>query len=182
MKLSIREAIDADADEIAAVRRAAAADLTERFGKGLWSSDATEKGVLFAMKRGRVIIAVDAGAIIGTLTLSTRKPWAIDPAYFTKVKTPIYLTSMAIDPEAQRKGVGRALLADAEQRASTWREGAGQAIRLDAFDADAGAGGFYAKCGYAERGRTVFRTAPLIYFERLLGPPGSRPRDRPTGR
>ena len=34
--------------------------------------------------------------------------------------------------------------------------------------ADAGAGEFYARCGYVERGRTVFRTAPLIYFERLL--------------
>ena len=101
----------------------------------------------------------------------TRKPWAIDPGYFTRVKTPIYLTSMAIVPAFQRKGVGRTLLMDAEHRARTWREGPGQAIRLDAFDADAGAGGFYAKCGYTERGRTVFRTAPLIYFERLLVTP-----------
>ncbi|MFT3724059.1 MAG: GNAT family N-acetyltransferase [Hyphomonadaceae bacterium] len=171
MKLSIREAVDADVDEIAAVRRAAAADLTARFGKGLWSSDTTANGVEFAMKRGRVIIATDAGTIVGTLTLSTRKPWAIDPSFFTRVKTPIYLTSMAIDPAVQRKGVGRALLVDAEQRARTWRNGPGHAIRLDAFDADAGAGGFYAKCGYTERGRTVFRTAPLIYFERLLATP-----------
>jgi GNAT superfamily N-acetyltransferase len=172
VNLSIREAVAADADAVASVRVAAAEDLTARFGKGLWSSTATDKGVLFAMMRGRVMVAMEDGAIIGTLTLSTRKPWAIDPAYFTKVRTPIYLTSMAIEPAMQGKGVGRALLADAEERARQWRNpGPGQSIRLDAFDAVAGAGGFYAKCGYTERGRVVFRTAPLIYFERLLAAP-----------
>lgn len=171
MTLSIREAVTADAEEVAALRLAAANDLTTRFGKGLWSSNTTEKGVLFAMKQGRVIIAARAGAIVGTLTLSTRKPWAIDPAYFTKVKTPIYLTSMAIDPKAQGQGVGRAMLVDADTRARNWPKTRGDAIRLDAFDADAGAAGFYAKCGYEERGRAVFRTAPLIYFERLLTAP-----------
>ncbi len=163
--LSIREAVAEQAAKIAAVRGAAAMDLTARFGMGMWSSNTTENGVLFAMKRGRVIIAVRDDAIVGTLTLSTYKPWAIDKSYFTRVKTPVYLTSMAIDPKAQRQGIGRALLADAETRARSW---SGQAIRLDAFDADAGAGDFYARCGYVERGRVVFRTAPLIYFERLL--------------
>ena len=75
MDLSIREATAAEADEIAAVRVAAADDLTVRFGKGLWSSNATANGVLFAMKRGRVIVAVREGVAVGTLTLSTYKPW-----------------------------------------------------------------------------------------------------------
>ncbi len=163
--LSIREAVAKDIPEIASIRVAAAADLTGRFGIGLWSSNTTEKGVQFAMKRGRVIVAVQENAVVGTLTLSTHKPWAIDKSYFTPVKTPIYLTNMAVDPRFQRQGVGRALLADAETRANGW---SGQAVRLDAFDADAGAGDFYARCGYSERGRVVFRTAPLIYFERLL--------------
>ncbi|MDP3493365.1 MAG: GNAT family N-acetyltransferase [Hyphomonadaceae bacterium] len=168
MDITIREAVAAEALEIAAVRIAAAEDLTARFGKGFWSSNTTENGVLFAMKRGRVIVAVQNAAIVGTLTLSTFKPWAIDKSYFTKVKTPIYLTSMAISPKAQRLGVGRAMLAQADVLARKWP---GQAIRLDAFDADAGAADFYVRCGYTERGRAVFRTAPLIYFERLLIPP-----------
>ena len=173
MDLSIREATAAEADEIAAVRVAAADDLTVRFGKGLWSSNATANGVLFAMKRGRVIVAVREGVAVGTLTLSTYKPWAIDKSYFTRVKTPIYLTSMAIAPNAQGQGVGRAMLKDAETRTGDGPGGPGHAIRLDAFDANAGAGDFYAKCGYRECGRAVFRTAPLIYFERLLvDPPG----------
>lgn len=168
MQLSIREAVAAEAEAIAAVRLAAANDLTQRYGLGLWSSTTTTNTVLLAMKHGRVIIATNGEAILGTLTLSRRKPWAIDKSYFTRVKTPIYLTNMAVDPRAQFKGVGRALLSDADARARIWPGGAGQAIRLDAFDADAGAGGFYAKCGYRERGRIVFKSAPLIYFERLL--------------
>ena len=42
------------------------------------------------------------------------------------------------------------------------------AIRLDAYDAAAGAGDFYAKNGFREVGRTKYRNAPLIYYELLL--------------
>jgi GNAT superfamily N-acetyltransferase len=165
VKLAIRVAVAADAAEIAELRVRAANDLTQRFGKGFWSSAATEKGVLQAMKQGKVLIATKAGEIVGTLALSTKKPWAIDVSYFSKAKTPIYLTSMAVDPALQKQGVGRALLAAAEETARDW---VGHAIRLDAFDAEAGAGRFYEKCGYVERGRVVFRSVPLIYYELVL--------------
>jgi GNAT superfamily N-acetyltransferase len=165
VQLSIRDAVAADATEISALRIAAADDLTRKFGKGFWSSNTTEKGVLFGIKRGQMMIATQAGAIVGTLTLSTRKPWAIDAAYFTKVSKPVYLTSMAVAPTLQGKGVGRAMLAAADGVVKSWP---GEAIRLDAFDAAAGAGGFYASCGYGERGRAVFRGVPLIYYERLV--------------
>jgi GNAT superfamily N-acetyltransferase len=165
VKLSARQALAADAKEIAALRVAAADDLTTRFGKGFWSSNTTDKGVLAAMKRSKMLIATKAGEIVGTLTLSTVKPWAIDTAYFTTVSRPVYLTSMAVTPGLQKEGVGRFLLEAATSVAKAWP---GHAIRLDAFDADAGAGGFYARCGYAERGRNVFRNVPLIYYEKLL--------------
>ena len=42
------------------------------------------------------------------------------------------------------------------------------AIRLDAYDHAAGAGPFYAKCGFRERGRVVYRGNPLAYYELLL--------------
>jgi GNAT superfamily N-acetyltransferase len=165
LKLSVREAVEADAQEIAALRVAAAEDLTKRFGKGFWSSNTTDKGVLYGMKLGKVLIATKAGTIVGTLTLSKRKPWAIDTAYFTRVKTPLYLTSMAVAPAMQGEGVGRFMLDAANEAVKKWP---GEAIRLDAFDAEAGAGGFYAKCGYEEKGRAVFRSVPLIYYELLL--------------
>lgn len=41
-------------------------------------------------------------------------------------------------------------------------------MRLDAYDADAGAGGFYAKCGFLEAGRVTYRKVPLVYFELML--------------
>jgi GNAT superfamily N-acetyltransferase len=162
---AIRQAVESDAKEIAALRMAAAADLTQRFGSGFWSSNTTEKGVLQAMRRGKVLVAMDAGAIVGTLTLSTQKPWAIDASCFTPALRPVYLTSMAIAPALQNRGVGRAMLEAADTAARAWP---GQAIRLDAFDAEAGAGAFYVKCGYLEKGRAVFRGVPLIYFEKLL--------------
>ena len=109
MKLSIREALVADAQEIAALRVAAADDLTARFGNGFWSSNTTEKGVMLGINGGKVLIATHASEIVGTLTLSTRKPWAIDANCFAKVKTPIYLTSMAVEPKLQGQGVGREL-------------------------------------------------------------------------
>ena len=44
----------------------------------------------------------------------------------------------------------------------------GDAIRLDAYDSQAGAGEFYRKCGFREAGRASYRGTPLIYFEMPL--------------
>jgi hypothetical protein len=46
--------------------------------------------------------------------------------------------------------------------------GRADAIRLDAYDGTVGAGAFYAKYGFKEVGRVVYRGTPLIYFELLL--------------
>jgi GNAT superfamily N-acetyltransferase len=72
---------------------------------------------------------------------------------------------MAVLPTIQRQGVGRLLIKEAVRQARAWPA---DAIRLDAFDADAGAGGFYAKCGFREVGRVTYRKAPLIHFELVL--------------
>jgi len=102
---------------------------------------------------------------VGKLRLQTKKPWAIDRAYFTPVKKELFLTGMAVMPAWQRKGVGRMLIGEAVKVARAWPA---NSICLDAFDADAGAGGFYAKCGFKERGRVAYRGTPHIYFEMLL--------------
>ncbi len=99
------------------------------------------------------------------MTLVAKKPWAIDTKYFTACAKPLYLVSMAVHPAAQGQGVGRKLLAGAARIAT---ERAAGAIRLDAFDAPAGAGEFYRKCGWREMGRVTYRSSPLIYFELLL--------------
>jgi GNAT superfamily N-acetyltransferase len=165
MNLSFSTPVPADAPALAALHTAVAEDLTQRYGRGPWSSAATEKGVLFGMRHSRVVIARKGKGIVGTLRLPTRKPWAIDISYFTPVKKTIYLTHMAVTPGMQRRGIGRMLLKEAVKQVRAWPA---DAIRLDAFDDAAGAGAFYAKCGFREVGRVTYRKAPLIYFELVL--------------
>lgn len=162
MPLSFSFATEMDAAPVARLRTAVAAKLTRDFGKGHWSSEVTERGVLFGLRHGRVLLAREGGAIAGSLRLATKKPWAIDPAYFVAVKRPIYLLDMAVAPERQRTGVGRRLCEEAKRVVRAWP---GDAIRLDAYDASAGAGPFYAKCGFREVGRVAYRGVPLVYYE-----------------
>ena len=165
MKILVTTASEADASVIAALRTSVAEHLTSQHGKGHWSSCVTEKSVLRTIKSSRVLVARDNRDIIGTLRLETKKPWAIDLAYFKSVSRPLYLHDMAVIPGLQRRGIGRQLVEEAKTVARTWPS---EAIRLDAYDSDAGAGPFYAKCGFLEVGRKTYRGVPLIYFELML--------------
>lgn len=165
MNLSITTATDVDASAIASLRTSVAEYLTQQYGRGHWSSPATEKSVLRGIKTSRVLVTRNDGRIIATLRLATKKPWAIDPTYFRAVSRVVYLHDMAVTPNMQRQGIGRQFLQEAIALARAWPS---DAIRLDAYDADAGAGAFYAKCGFREVGRVNYRKTPLIYFELLL--------------
>ena len=165
MDLSFAYADDADAPALSVLRTAVAERLTRDYGPGHWSSPVTERGVLQSLRGARVLVARRGGEIVATLRLVTKKPWAIDPAYFTPVPKALYLTDMAVDPRRQRTGIGRRILDEARAVGRGWPA---NAIRLDAYDADAGAGGFYARCGFREVARVVYRTTPLVYFEALL--------------
>jgi GNAT superfamily N-acetyltransferase len=165
MPIRLEPATADDVPALVALHAAVAQDLTEKFGRGHWSSSASEKGVLFQMKTGRVFVARDGSDIAGTLRLATKKPWAIDKSYFTPCKRPLYLHDMAVQPGLQRRGIGRGCVDEAVRIARDWPA---DAIFLDAYDAAAGAGEFYGKCGFREVGRVVYRKVPLIYFEMLL--------------
>jgi predicted N-acetyltransferase YhbS len=78
---------------------------------------------------------------------------------FTPAKKPLYLSPMPVIPNLRRQGIGSMLLTEALKQARAWPA---DAIRLDAFDADAGAGAFYANWGFCEVGRVTYRKAPLI--------------------
>jgi GNAT superfamily N-acetyltransferase len=163
--ITLTEATRGDAAEVAALRVAVAERLTRDFGLGHWSSTVTERGVLNDLKISRVFFVRVGRRMVATLRLSTRKPWAIDKSYFTDCVRPVYLSDMAVEPAVQRQGIGRACLEEARRIAQAWPA---DAIRLDAYDAKAGAGEFYAKCGYREVGRVTYRKTPLIYFEMLV--------------
>jgi len=165
MNLIFSLATPAEVPELAALHTAAADDLTRRYGRGFWSHQTTERGALNSLRYARVVIARRGKTIVGTLRLANKKPWAIDVNYFTPVKEAIYLSGMAVLPKLQRRGIGRRLLERAVAEARAWPA---DAIRLDAFNADAGAGGFYSRCGFRETARVVYRNDPLIYFEMVL--------------
>ena len=162
----IERATAAVATAIASLRNDAADNLTQQYGRNYGSGHCSERGVVADMKRGAVVyVARTKNGLLGTMTIATRKPWAIDPAYFASSQRPLYLTNMAVAPNHQRTGVGRALLAEARRIAAAWPA---DAIRLDAFDTVSGAGEFYAKCGFREVGRKAYRAVPLIYYELVI--------------
>jgi|SRR6185369_6818048 GNAT superfamily N-acetyltransferase len=165
IRLVFTLADEAAAPAIAELRVETARDLTARFGRGHWSGEASERGVLAGMRDSKVWIARKGKDIVATFRMSTTKPWAIDRAYFAKSSHPLYLTDMAVRPDLQGVGIGRRCLDRAVEYATTWPA---DSIRLDAYDAEAGAGEFYAKCGFREVGRVTYRGVPLTYYERLI--------------
>lgn len=155
----------ADARILAELHSGIAETLTDLHGRGPWSTKTSEKGVLRAMRTSQVFVAREGTEIIATLQLTTKKPWAIDTSYFADCRRPLYLLGMAVAPARQRQGIGTRCFEEAKQIARAWPA---DAIRLDAYNAEAGAGGFYARCGCTEVGRVSYRSTPLIYYQLLL--------------
>lgn len=153
-----------DAEAIASLRNAVADDLTSRHGRGWWSRQSTPKGVRSKQRISKVYVVRARRKIVATFRLASAKPWAIDPAYFTRVDRPLYLHAVAVVPTHQGRGVGSRL----EAAAMIARDWPANAIRVDAFDHTAGAGEFYRKCGFREASRVTYRSVPLAYFELLL--------------
>jgi GNAT superfamily N-acetyltransferase len=164
-RLRFRDASEKDVPMIAALHNAAAGALTARFGAGHWSALSTERAATLSLRHARVRLGTSGKQIVTVLRLATKKPWAIDVTYFTPVKRAVYLTGLSVSVAQQARGFGRVALEDARETAKGWPA---DAIRLDAWDAAAGAGSFYAKCGFAERGHVVYKGAPLVYYELLL--------------
>jgi GNAT superfamily N-acetyltransferase len=150
---------------VVALRASTARDLTKRFGRGHWSGEPTERGTLYDMRISKVWLVRSGRAAVATFRLSTRKPWAVDRSYFTTSERPVYLTDMSVRPDYQRRGVGRRCVDEIIRIARAWPA---DAIRLDAYDADAGAGDFYARCGFRHVGNAIYRRTPLVYYEMVL--------------
>ena len=165
MTLLFTLATPADVEAVVRLRAAVAEDLTRRHGRGHWSSVGTEKAVMRDIRTSQVLLAWEGPIAVATTRLATKRPWAIDAKYFSHCTSPLYMTDMAVAPKWQGLGVGRRCLDHARTVAREWPA---DAIRLDAYDGPAGAGGFYAKCGFIERGRIAYRSTPLIYYEMLL--------------
>jgi len=158
-------AVPDDAARIAELRNAAGEKLTREFGRGHWSHPVTADKVADGMERSCVFVLRERGRIVGSLRLHMRKPSEYDRPWFTRVRRPLFLYDMAVDPARQRRGLGRACIAGAIRVARAWPA---DALRLDAYDHAAGAGPFYVKCGFREASRRVYFRAPIIYYEMML--------------
>lgn len=158
-------AMPEDLSRIVELRNAAGEKLTREFGRGHWSHPVTPEKLASNMEKSRIYVLRERGRIVGTLRLQLKKPSEYDRAWFTRVRRPVFLYDMAVDPARQRRGLGRALIAGAIRVARAWPA---DAIRLDAYDHPAGAGRFYEKCGFRETSRRVYFRAPIIYYEMML--------------
>ena len=105
------------------------------------------------------------GEIVALTRMQTKKPWAFDLKYFTSGATPVYLGDVEVSPKCQGQGLGIQLMAVVVDHARAWPV---NAVRTSAYDGVAGAGAFYAKCGFREVGRVTYRTIPMIFFEMIL--------------
>jgi GNAT superfamily N-acetyltransferase len=166
MSWTIEKAAPDDAAAVAAVRMGAARDLTMKHGLGTWSfAMESEDSVRAELFSATVLIVRAEGSVLGTVKLALRSPYLMPISAFTAVENPIWLTAMNVLPRAQGQGIGRAL-ANAARKSAL--EMGGEAIRLDSYDANAGAGGFWRRCGFREVGRMNYNGTPLIFFEDLL--------------
>jgi GNAT superfamily N-acetyltransferase len=117
------------------------------------------------MRISRIWLVRSGRAAVATFALGTRKPWAIDRSYFTPCDSSLYLTNMVVRPDYQGRGVGRRCIDQIIRIARAWPA---DAVRLDAYDSDAGAGDFYARAGFQHVGNVVYRGNPLAYYEMML--------------
>lgn len=165
VEITFRMANKSDARAVRAVRLAAAEDLVQRFGPGHWSTVSALPTVKRQADAGLVLIA-ESNAIVGTGTISSQKiPFYRKEWFRWPEDAAMYLTNMAVHPDHQRNGTGSQIMREIERRAVA--EGL-LAVRFDAYDAAAGAGRFYEKCGYRCVHRGDVNGVALEYFEKVL--------------
>jgi ribosomal protein S18 acetylase RimI-like enzyme len=161
---SISPALTSDAGALAALRSAVASAMTRRFGQGHWSARPGKAEVLRQLRASQVLVARQGGEIVGTVRLVRPLPGVFDWSAFTPVDQPWYVLGLAVAPECRGRGLGRELMDAAKEVARTR---AAEALWLDAYEHEAGAGPFYEKCGFRKVGHTEYLDIPLTYYEWL---------------
>jgi len=167
VNVTVRLAKDADVKSARAIRVDAAAALTQRYGSGHWSGEPSIATLKRHKEAGALYVVECDGDLVGTFKLDDKKIGFYRKAWFTRPDDPAaYLMNMAIAPERQREGIGRKTMVEIE---GIVRRRALKALRFDAYDGPAGAGGFYRKCGYELMHKGTINGTALEYYEKLLG-------------
>jgi len=167
---TISVASSGDARALAALRCAVAQEMTRQFGDGHWSALPSQAEVLRQLRASHVLVARVGAEIVGTVRLVRPVLGAIDSSAFSPAENPLYVLGLAVAPQSRGLRIGRQLMEAAKDHA---RSSGAQALWLDAYEHEAGAGPFYSQCGFTQVGGTTHRGVPLSYFEWLaVGLPG----------
>jgi GNAT superfamily N-acetyltransferase len=165
-KLRCTKATPSDLQRVFDIRANCAADLMTRYGPGHWGTSPTLRTLEKHLTSKYVFVVSTGKAMVGTFTLSLKRPSFFSLKDFTNPKaTAAYLTGLAVEPVYQKKGIGRFCMQSVDRMA---RKLKCSAIRFDAYDAPAGAAEFYVRCGYERRHKSTFMGVPLIFFERVI--------------
>jgi GNAT superfamily N-acetyltransferase len=164
--LRCAKATEADLRAVFAIRANCAADLKARFGAGHWATSPAIKTLANHLETKNLFVVRASNTIVATFTLSLKRPPFFQLKQFADPKaSAAYLTGLAVEPSAQKQGIGRFCLGCADQAA---RKLKCAAIRFDAYDAPAGVAEFYLRCGYVMRHRSIVMGVPLVFFEKVL--------------
>ena len=131
--VDLRNAVVADGDDVARL-------LTD-LGYPCDTSEAVERiCAILGNDRQALVVARNAGTVCGLI--------ALDFMYYLPLGTSTCrVTALVVTPEAQRHGIGRQLLREAERRART---GGAARIELTSGSQRSEAHAFYRACGYSD--------------------------------
>lgn len=163
---SIRLAAPGEIAGIYKLSVAAASDLVDKYGQGRWRVAAARKTLKRNQQSDSLFVIVKDAVIVGTFCFTTKKAGFYRRGWFAFPDDPAgYLLNMAIAPQHQRQGIGREVMNHIDQLARSMKL---LAVRFDAYEANAGAGGFYRKCGYQLVHVGKVGDVGLEYYEKVL--------------
>jgi ribosomal protein S18 acetylase RimI-like enzyme len=129
-----------DGDAVRDLHRRALATSDADLGPGPWDDDLADVQRVYLDSGGDFVVAVDDGRVLGM-------------GAFRPVDTVVAeIKRMRVDPDHQRRGIGRAILGDLERRA---RAAGFRRLVLDTTTNQTAALSLYRSAGYRETGRGV---------------------------
>jgi GNAT superfamily N-acetyltransferase len=133
------------------------------FGPGHWSRASSLRAWKGHIGLKDVYLAEQGGRAVAVFKLRAKKPhWVPKKRFAEPDARCLWLTDFYVDPDHLRRGIGRACMEEVRRIAA---KAGCRWVRFDAYDAAAGAGAFYEKCGCVMVDRTALRGVKLLIFE-----------------
>lgn len=155
-----------DTEAVWRLHDAALEDAGVHGGRGPWEDDLRDIDVSYVEPGGDFLLALHGGELVGMGGLRPRSAQEGE------------IRRMRVRPDFQRRGLGRRILAELEERAGALGF---RAIRLDTTEEQTAARRLYESAGYRETGRRLTERIVFIDFAKALldtpvllltGPPG----------